>query len=934
MSQIRRASDATETRPAMPVRIPSLLLAALLTALMAVMAVAPLGAQEARRTSSDGDAAPNGEAAHATSTTTRQASLVGSADRGGYHLRALRLEGDAAVEVDGVLDEPVWGSAEVATDFVQFRPDEGEAPSQRTEARVAYGSDALYVAVRAFDTAPDSIAGQLTRRDDSGSYSDWVRVIVDSHYDQRTGFHFAVNPSGVKQDIYHYDDTREDSSWDAVWEVATSRDEDGWTAEFRIPFSQLRFQREEETWGINFARDIARTGETVVWAPLSSDESRLISRSGTLQGLTGLPSTRRLEVQPYAVARLARENGSVDDPFFRENDHSQAMGLDLKYGVTSDLTLDLTVNPDFGQVEADPAQVNLSAFETFLPEQRPFFIEGQNIFEFGLGLGGGGAESLFYTRRIGRQPQGRVSAGPGGFVDAEDQTMILGAAKLSGKTGGGWSVGLLYAATQEEEARIVTADGERLGRMVEPFTNYGVARIQRDFREGRTAIGFIGTGTVRDREGADELLLHRSAVTGGVDFRHRFGEDRYQLTGHVLGSSVRGSREALARTQLSSARYFQRPDADHVEFDPTREGLGGWAGSVGIHRIGGEHWRFGSDVLARSPGFEVNDIGFLRESDQVLHAGFLSYRVNRPTDRFRQWNLNLNAHHAYTFDGERIGIGSNVNGFAQLANFWTVNAGVARSFDSYSNSMLRGGPLLRREAAWNGWGGVGTDSRQALRFGLDANWSARPTSDSWSLNLSPSVRWRPTSAATVSVGGFWNRNLDDREWVGRVAHDDGSADYVLGRLDQTTVGLTGRLDMAFTPNVSLQLYAQPFVSSGSYGAFKVVTDPRADEYADRFRRLDARPVSDLTYEADTDADGTPETFGNPDFDFRQFRSNAVLRWEFRPSSTLFLVWLQGRDGFAMGRDAGEFGFSDDFGDLFGRAPENVFMMKVSYWLSP
>jgi len=842
-------------------------------------------------------------------------------------LQAVRVHDDA-IEVDGRMSEAAWSQAQVGTDFMQFEPNDGLAASEATEARVLYGDGALYVFLRAHDSAADSIASQLTRRDQD-SYSDLLGVVVDSYFDRRTAFHFAVNPQGVKHDIYRFDDTQEDSGWDAVWDVATSRDDEGWSAEFRIPYSQLRFRDAEvQTWGINFLRSIARHDETDVWAPVKREDSAIVSKFGELQGLRGLASPRRLEILPYSLGRLERSPGDAANPFYSTNDRLGSVGADIKYGVTSDLTLDVTINPDFGQVEADPAQVNLTALETFLPERRPFFLEGASIFNFGIALGDGdGAnESLFYSRRIGRAPQGFADPA-GGYTDADDNATILGAWKLSGKTANGWSIGAMHAVTSEERSTVAPAVGERYDEAIEPLSNYGVLRLQKDFREGRSALGFIGTGTHRDGQVAEALELRSSAFAGGIDFRHRFGNDQYLINGYVLGSRVMGTTEAIAHTQRSPLRYFQRPDAGHLEYDPTRTSLSGASALLSFGKVAGEHWRFSTGLHTRTPGFEVNDIGYQRDADSFVNWAWVGYQQTSPQGPFRNWNLNTNVFIAHNYDGDRGGQGGNVNGSVQFKNFWNAYAGVNLDGAGLSGQALRGGPLFRRESQTNFWGGFGSDSRKPIRINVSTFGNVRGESDSWTLGVSPSLRFRPSGRVTFSVGSFINKNVNDRQWVGRV--NLAEPHYVHGRIDQNTVGLTARVDYAFTPTVSLQLYAEPFVSAGSYLDYKQVANPVAARYADRFVALDAEVV-DGTVRADLDGDGTREAFGAPDFNFKQFRSNAVLRWEFHAGSALYLVWSQGRNHY---RDSGAFAFGSDMDELFSVAPQNVFMVKMSYWFS-
>ena len=849
------------------------------------------------------------------------------ADAGPPVLEAERVS-DAEMRIDGRAVEAAWKRAPVATHFVQYQPGDGEPATERTEARVLYGDDAIYVAIRAYDSQPDQIVGYLTRRDQD-SYSDLVGVIIDSYFDRRTAFHFQVNPVGVKTDIYRFDDTNEDSGWDAVWDAATSRDAEGWTAEFRIPYSQLRFKdRPVQTWGINFVRAIARKHETVVWAPLTRRESAVVSKFGELRGLEGLRAPNHLEIIPYTLARLERAPGDAKNPFYSPDATAGAVGADVKYGVTSNLTLDVTLNPDFGQVEADPAQVNLTAFETFLPERRPFFLEGASIYRFGIALGDGdnANESLFYSRRIGRAPQGSPDD-QGGYVDAPEQTTILGAWKLSGKTAGGWSIGALQALTAEETARVAPAQAPRMREAVEPFTNYGVLRLQKDFRQGRSALGVIATTVNRDRGVADQLGLRAGAWTGGLDFRHRFAGERYSVDGYILGSYVRGSQDAIAATQESAAHYYQRPDAESFTFDPTRTSLSGGSAYLSVAKIGGGHWRFSTGLHTRSPGFEVNDIGYLRDADSFTNWAWVAYRQTTPQGPFQSWNLNTNGWTSWNYDGNHVGLGGNVNGSAQFKNFWNAYAGVNRDASAYSGRALRGGPLFKVEGSTNFWAGVSTNSQKVVSINLNGSGDVRSESDSWSLGVSPGVSFRPSGRASFRVGTSLSRNVDDRQWVGDF--EGTRTDYVFGRIDQTTVGLATRVDYAFSSTLSLQVYAEPFVSAGHYSSFKRVVDPRAARYADRFEPLATREADGVIY-ADIDGNGTEESFDRPDFNFKQFRSNTVLRWEYRPGSTLFVVWSQGRNDFI---ENGAFDLRGNVNTLFDVHPRNVFMIKASYWLS-
>lgn len=882
-------------------------LAPLIAATAAVMAFSPLCAQAQADRSAIAPASPPAPAV----------------------LEAVRLSGPEPT-IDGRLDDEAWTRAPVAGDFVQFEPDEGEPATQRTEARVLYGADGLFVAIRAFDRAPDSIAGQLTRRDQR-SYSDQVAVIVDSYFDRRTAFQFAVNPVGVKSDVYHFDDVNENGNWDAVWDAAAAVDAEGWSAEFKIPYSQLRFRPgSEQTWGINFVRTIARRQEQSVWAPTRRSESAVVSRFGELRGLRDLAPPRRLEIVPYTLAKVDRAPGSAADPFWSANDLGGAAGADVKYGVTSNLTLDLTINPDFGQVEADPSQVNLTAYETFLPERRPFFVEGANLFSFGLGFGdGGGGEGLFYSRRVGRAPQGSADAGTGGHKHVPAETTILGAAKLSGKTAAGWSIGVLDAVTAQESAEIAPAAGPRREQVVEPLTNYLVTRISRDFRNGRSAVGGIATSVAREGGIARTLELRSMAFAAGLDTRHRFDQDRWEVSAFALATRVDGSEKAIAKAQRSSARYFQRPDADHTVLDTTRTSLAGTSLGVNLSKIAGGHWRFGSGLTTRSPGFEPNDLGFMSETDFVNAFLYLGYDQSTPQGPFRRWRLNANAWDGWTTGWEHFGAGGNVNGNFQLRSYWGGYGGLNYNGVGINTAVLRGGPAYLKEPNWNWWYGLNSDSRKPVQLFLNGWGNARFASESYSYGLSPEVSWRPSGRAQVSLGVNYNRNLEDVQWVERVGTGD-AARYVFGRMDQSTVGVTTRLDLAFTPTLTLQLYAQPFVSGGTYSDLKQTADPRAERYEDRFAPVPAR-LEGEKYFADLNGDGAEESFKKPDFNSREFHSNVVLRWEYQPGSALFVVWAQGRENSAK---TGAFDLEGDLQDLFSTRPRDVFMVKLSYWLNP
>jgi hypothetical protein len=837
--------------------------------------------------------------------------------------------------IDGRLEDEVWQRAAVATDFLQRSPRPGEPATERTEARVAFDHDAIYVAIRAYDSAPDSITSRLARRDANGILSDWVDVIIDSYHDRRTGYRFSVNPHGVKKDVFHFNDGNEDVSWDAVWDVATSIDDEGWTAEFRIPLSQIRYAPgdEEQTWGIQFGRIIARRDEMSFWSPLTPNSPGFVSLAGSLTGVRGLSAPKRMEFMPYMVSKVTRApapQSAVANPFWRATDPAATVGADLKYGLTSNLTLTATINPDFGQVEADPAVVNLGAFETFYPERRPFFLEGASLFSFEIGDNGSG-EGLFYSRRIGRAPQ-RNGLGAD-HVDMPDAARILGAGKLTGRVGD-WSLGFFNAVTQAEHASVLR-NGSIDELPVEPMTNYAVGRLNRDFRNGGSTLGALFTSTNRRIDDDAFNFLRTAAYTAGITGTHRFGPDRrFAVSGSLSGSSIHGDTVALQFAQLAPQRYFQRPDADHVEYDPTRTDMQGLSGQFGLDKIGGGNWNGGFGTAFRTPGFEVNDIGYQQNGDQRFVYGWFNYNNFTPGRLVRRWNAGFNPNAGWDFGGTRLWTQLNTHGSVTFTNLWNVNWFANHRLAATSNTALRGGPGIRSPGGNNFNVNLNSDRRKALSGGWNANgYRERETGAfRWSTNVMLTAR--PSARFDVSLSPGLNVNDNAWQYVGSpVATGTGRREYIFAQLDQTTVSLTTRVNYTFSRDLSLQLYAQPFMSAGEYTEFRRVTDPKAAAFDERFHTFSDSEVAydapNRRYTATLD-DGTSVRFGNPDFTVRSLRSNAVMRWEYRPGSTLFLVWSHGRSDRV---GSGSFDFSRGVDDLWRLQGTNVLMVKLNYWLN-
>jgi hypothetical protein len=875
-----------------------------------------------------------------TSNVRAQAAHPAAAVAGDPHasapeVRAVRTA--RAPRVDGRPDEPEWSAAVPATAFTQLDPREGEPASERTDARVLYDDEALYVAARLHDSS-GRVSRRLARRDASLSDSDWFVVALDTYHDHLTVFRFQVNPSGVKQDEVATGDGSGDRSWDPVWEARTVVTDSGWTVEMRIPFSQLRFpMQDRQVWGIQLSRIISRNQETAHLAFTPKAERGGPTRYGHLVGLQGLRPGRRLEFMPYAVARgeylevpLRREGVDFRNPFRDGSDLFGGAGLDLKFRPTSNLTLDAAINPDFGQVEVDPAVVNLTAYETFYTEKRPFFVEGANLFSFGAG------SQLFYSRRIGRPPQGGSGAGAV-FSDVPTATTILGAAKLTGKTSRGLSVGFVEALTGREEARWLDAEGTRHAALAEPLANYFVGRVKQDLRGGRTVLGAMGTAVHRDLEtDAMRGLLRSSAYAGGVDFSHEWAQRSWRLSGFATGSWVTGSRDVMAAAQRSSTRYYQRPDAEHLQVDSSATSLGGLEAGLILSKQAGLHWRGGVSLSTTSPGFEVNDLGFQSYADRVGAQLFATYQETRPGRVVRNWYVNPGLRLERNYAGDLLVAMPYVQMEARRLDYWTGNLYLSHTFGALDDRLTRGGPLARSQANSYVSAFVRSDPRRRVTFFASGS-ARRGTAGDRAYSLSAQVGLKPSTSWSATVGPRWTGGRVTAQYVTSVADSTAQGTfgrrYVFAELDQATLSLDARLNVTFSPTLSLELFAQPFMSGGDYGQLKELDAPRT--FAFLRYGVDGGTVAydsaARSYRVDPDGEAGPGrafSVSDRDFDLYSLRGNAVLRWEWRAGSTLYLVWQQRRSEQVAG--SGPFEASR----VFQVRPDNVFLVKMTYWFNP
>ena len=849
-----------------------------------------------------------------------------------------RVIGNAPL-IDGSPTEAAWDLVDWSGDYTQFSPTPDTTPTQQTLIKILYDDRNLYVAYRCLDTDPDKIEARMSRRDDFPG--DWVELNIDSYHDKRTAFSFTVSASGVKGDEFISNDGNNwDGSWNPIWETRTQLDSAGWTAELRIPLSQIRFSAaSEQVWGIQSTRMDFRMDERSLWQAQDRNASGWVSRFGELRGLKDLKPRRNVELQPYLLAQYSTYPAEEGNPFVDGADSRFSAGLDARVGVTNDLTLDVTINPDFGQVEADPGALNLDGYQIFFREQRPFFVEGQNIFDFSLSeaIAGGGhtSDQLFYSRRIGSSPH-RFIASDGGrsyYVDQPDNTTILGAAKFSGKTQSGLSVGLLQSTTQRELATI-DHRGERSEAVVEPLTNFQVGRVQQDFRGGDTYVGAIFTGVQRRLDGDPELdFMHRRAYAGGADFVHRWKDRAWYVAGNTVLSSVSGSREAILATQTGFEHFFQRPDADHLQVDSTATQLRGTSGLFKLGNLAG-NVTFETGATWRSPGFEINDIGFMRTADEINYFAWAARRWQQPFSIFRSFQINGNYYSTFDFAGTSLNQSINTNLHANFTNFMRAGGGGSYVLQRASKTDLRGGPVLRQTPGVEYFAYVSSDSRKKVTAYL--NYYGFSTFDASERQASYYVQanWQALDALSLSLIPNYSRFQRADQYVAQLATGAGETAYLVGQVDQRTLSTTLRLNYNLTPDLTVQYYGQPFVSRGRYTEFKQLRGGAAGEktFEERFT---AFPEEQVRFDTETntyriDAGEEVLNFGNPDFNFIQFRSNLVARWEYRPGSELFLVWSQG----ATANDDPARGLVSSLGgNVFSEETRNNFLVKVTYrWL--
>lgn len=821
---------------------------------------------------------------------------------------------DKRPKIDGKLNDACWENGIWSGGFIQQVPNQAKAPSQETQIKILYDNSNLYVAFKCFDNGPGKIRSILSRRDEMAG--DIAGIALDSYHDKQTACEFNVAASGQKVDLVHLGAYKWDMNWDAVWDGKSQVYDSLWTSEIRIPFNQIRFAPgQEQVWGMHVWRWIDRLKEEDQWKLIPIDAPAMVYLFGELRGIEGVKPKRNYEFLPYVTAKF---NPDTD----LENKTTFGYGLNGKIGLNSGLTLDYAVNPDFGQVEADPSVLNLTSYEVFYEEKRPFFLEGNTILDFSIG-----DDMLFYSRRIGHAPSYTPDLIDGQTMRLPENTPILSALKLTGKTRDGLSVGVVQSLTAKEHATIYSGDS-KLKMAVEPFSSYTVGRLKQDFNDGNTVLGGMITSTNRSIQDDHLVFLPKNALSGGIDFQHNWEKRKYFLDFKGLFSDIRGEKDAIARLQQSSVHFYQRTDADHLEYDPDRTSLSGWGGLLQGGKRSGKFRAIGS-LNWRSPGVDLNDLGYLYQADLVEQMVNFTYKVNVPKGSIRSYYVEFEQQHDWSYGWENTQDRLKLHGYLQLKNLWNAHLNLKRFYNILDTRELRGGPALFKGGYNDIELFVQSNNVKDLFVGFGPR--VRYYSDNVSKTelYTAYLRWQISDRFSITSRTVYDHSIDHHQFVTRTKNLGGESKYVVGNIDRNTISSTLRFEYFVSPEISIQYYGNPYASIGIYSNFREVADASNKSLDLRYQKLDhfLKPNNYYLMEKEGVAQ---YSIKNPDFNFQELNSNLVGRWEFRPGSTLYLVWTNSRSAYSpmLGQSIWE-----SFGDILNVESQNVFMVKFSYWFS-
>lgn len=817
-------------------------------------------------------------------------------------------------KIDGRLNDDCWSQGIWAGNFIQQVPLQGKQPSQETLVKVLYDNNNIYVGFKCFDKDPKGIRPILSRRDES--VGDAVGIAFDSYHDKRTAYEFDIDASGQKIDMVHLGAYSFDYNWDAVWNGKTFVDDSVWYAEMQIPFSQIHFSPgEEQVWGMHVWRWIDRFQEESQWKLIPIDAPAMVYLFGELHGIEGVKPKTNYEFLPYVSTRF-KPNTDLKDKW------TQGIGLDGKIGLNSGFTLNYAVNPDFGQVEADPSVLNLTSYEVFYDEKRPFFLEGNTILDYSIG-----SDMLYYSRRIGHDPSFYPDLSDNQTIAIADNVPILSAIKLTGKTPKGLSVGVVQSITAKENATIYD-ENSKSKIAVEPFTNFTVGRIKQDFNNGNTVLGGMITSTIRDIQDDQLKFLPASSLVGGLDFQHNWKKRKYFVDFKGFFSNIKGDTTAIQKLQLSSVHYYQRTDAGYLDYDPERNSLSGNGGMLQGGKRSGRFRAIGT-FNWRSPGVDFNDVGYLYQADLISEVANLTYKVSAQKGNIRSYFVEFEQEHDWNFGGDNTLDRLNLHGYLQLKNLWSAHLNTKRYYNIFDTRELRGGPGLRKDNYYDAELFIQSNQVKDLMVAFGPRYKFFSDDISKTDRYTFYLRWQISDRFSVVSQTVYDHSIDNNKWVTKTTNSLGQTDYIVGTIDRNTISSTLRFEYFISPEISIQYYGNPYASVGSYSNFRTVADASNRVLTERYASLDLVPNGKYL-QSSVKTIAPSITIRNPDFNYQEFRSNLVGRWEFRPGSTLYLVWTNTRSAYSDKLDQSVW---QSFGSIMGGKSQNVFMIKFSYWFS-